>query len=111
MISSVALKCFAGSQKVASGTLENCGFVNPQGRSCRSTYHIQNNLNYIQIKIVKVKPQRNRNIFVPTICAISKHNLSRRIHQRFGHVSIDKLKIMARKGLMEGLPTNLPDLE
>ena len=40
-----------------------------------------------------------------------KKTLSRLIHHRFGHVSITRLKQIARKGLMEGLPENLPKLE
>ena len=38
-------------------------------------------------------------------------NLSQIIHQSFYHVSITRLKRMARKGLMEGLPENLPESE
>ena len=33
------------------------------------------------------------------------------INQIFGHVPIARLKLMTGKGLMEGLPKNLPDLE
>ena len=33
-----------------------------------------------------------------------KKNLLQLIHQRFGHISTTRLKRMARKGLMEGLP-------
>ena len=40
-----------------------------------------------------------------------KQNLYHPIHQIFGCVSIARIKRMARKGLMEVLPTNLPDLE
>ena len=32
------------------------------------------------------------------------------IHQRFGHISIDRLKRMARKGPMKGVPTKIPEL-
>ena len=39
-----------------------------------------------------------------------KKNPSNIIHQSLGHVSISRQK-MARKGLMEGIPTNIPDLE
>ena len=86
-------------------------FVDPQGRSWRSPYQTQKNYNIFKNKFVKVNPQRNRNVFVPTVCTISKQNLSQLINKRFGHVSISRLKLMARKGLMEGLPTNIPDLE
>ena len=37
--------------------------------------------------------------------------ISQIIHQRFGHVSIARLKQMARKRLMDGILKNLPDLE
>ena len=111
MISSGAVKFYAGFQNFTSETLEHCGFADPRGLSCRSSYHTQNNLNYIKIKIFKVKPQRNRNIFVPTVWSISKHNPSRLIHQCFGSVYIASLKWIARKVLIEGLPKNLPDLD
>ena len=48
-ISSVALKFYVGSQKVASEPLEHCGFFDLQGCSWRSPYQTQNNLNYFQI--------------------------------------------------------------
>ena len=83
----------------------------PQVGSWISPYQTQNNIDYLQIKIFKVKHQRNRNILVSTVCALSKQNLPRFIHQRCGCVSISSLKPIARKGLMEGLPTNLPELE
>ena len=62
-------------------------------------------------KFVKFNPQRNRNIVVPTVCELSKYNLSRIIHQRFGRVSITRIKQMEIKLLMKSLPTNLTDLK
>ena len=50
-----ALKCYACFQKLKYEPLEKIYFVDPQGRSWRSPYHNQNNLNYIQIEIVKFK--------------------------------------------------------
>ena len=61
--------------------------------------------------MVIVNPQRNRNIVVSTVCALSKRKISQTIHQRIGHVSIARLKRMARKVLMEGLPTNTHNLK
>ena len=98
-ISSGSLKFYAGFQKVKSEPLENCDFVKTQGSSWISTWHIQNNIKYLQIEISKVKTQINRNIVVPNLCAWSKQNLSQLIHQRFGNVSISRLKRMTRKGL------------
>ena len=69
------------------------------------------NKSYIQINIFKVNPHRDMNIVIPNLCALSKQNLSQIIHQHFGHVSITRLKPMARKGLMKCLPENIPDLE
>ena len=40
-----------------------------------------------------------------------KNNIYQLMHHRFGRVSIERLKQTARKGLMEGLPKNIPDLE
>ena len=54
-------------------------------------------LYYLEIEIVRFNPQRNRNILVPNICALSKHNLSQIIHQWFCHVYISRLKPMSRK--------------
>ena len=55
-ISSDALKFYIGSKKVTSETLEHCDFVDPQGRSWRSPYHTRNNLDYLQLEIVKINP-------------------------------------------------------
>ena len=110
-ISVGALKCFAGFQKFAFEPLEHCEFVDPQGHFWRLPYQTQNIIYYLQIKIVKFNPHRNSSIFVPTFCALSKQNLSQLIHKCFSHVYIAKLKLMAIKGLMEGLLQNIPDLE
>ena len=90
-ISSGALKFYIGFKKVTSEPLENCNFVDPQDRSWRSLYQTHNNLDYLQLKIFKVKPHRDNNIVVSTFCGISKQNISQIIHQRFGHVSITRL--------------------
>ena len=50
-------------------------------------------------------------IVVPTVCELLKQNISQLIHQYFGRVYITRLKILVRKGLIESLPKNLPDLE
>ena len=110
-ISSGDLKCYVAFQKVASGPLEHFNFVDPQGRSWRSPYRTQKNLDYIQIEISKVKPQRNRNIVVPTVYPLSKKYIYQPINKWFGNVSFYILELMAKKWLMEGLPTNIPDLE
>ena len=48
-ISLGALKFYVGFQKVTYEPLKHCDFVDPQGRSWRSCYHNQNNLDYLQI--------------------------------------------------------------
>ena len=86
-------------------------FLYSQCCSLISPYQTQNNLDYLQIEIVKVKRQRKRNIVVPTFCALSKQNLSQFIQHCFGFVFITILKWMIRKVHMKGLPTNIPVLE
>ena len=48
---------------------------------------------------------------VSTICGLSKQNPYQLIRQLFGHVSITRLILIERKGFMEGLPENIPDME
>ena len=98
-------------KKVTSEPLEHCDFVDPQGPSWWSPYKTCNNLDYLQIEVVKINPHREKNLVVPTVCGFSKQTISQLIHQRFGHVYITGLKRMAIKGLMEGPPENLPELE
>ena len=69
------------------------------------------NVDYLQIKNFKLNPNRDRNIFFPTVCALLKKNISRIIHQCFSCVSITRLKRIAIKVLMEVLPENIPGLE
>ena len=69
-ISLGCLKFYVGFQKVASEPLEYCDFVDPQGSYWRSLYQTQNNLDYLQIEIVKFNPQRNNNIVFPASCSI-----------------------------------------
>ena len=64
-----------------------------------------------KFKLSKSIPPKYRNIDVPTVCALLKQNISHLIHQHFGRVSSTRLKLMARKRLMEVLPENLPGLE
>ena len=71
-ISSGALKFYVGFQNVTSEPLEYCYFVDPQDSYFISPYQTQNNIDYLQIEIVKVNPHRNKNIVVPTFCALSK---------------------------------------
>ena len=96
---------------VTSETLEHCDFVDSQLRSWGSPHQTRNNLNYLQLEIFKINTHIDKNIVVPTVGGLSKQTLSQLIHQRFVHVSITRLKRMARKGLMESLPENLPELE
>ena len=97
--------------KVIYEPLEHCDFVDPQGCSWRSPYQTQNNLDYLKMKIVKVNSHIDNNIVIPTVCQLSRKILSQIIHQSFVHISITRLKLIARKGLMEGLQENLPELE
>ena len=46
-ISSGYLKFCVGFQKVTYEPLEHCDFVDPQGRSCRSPYQTQKNIDYL----------------------------------------------------------------
>ena len=109
-ISSGALRFYVGSQNVTSTPLEIFDFVDPQGHSWRSTYQTQNNIDYIQIK--KFQGQNsNKQEYCCTNCICPINNLSQIIHQRFDHVSIDRLKGTTKKGPMEGLPKNILDLE
>ena len=110
-ISSVYLKFYIGLKKVIPELLEHCDFVVHQGCSWISPYQTCNNLDHLQLEVVKINHHKDNNIVVPTVCVLSKQNLSQLIHQQFGHFSSTRLKQMARKGLMEGLPENLPELE
>ena len=110
-ISSGALKFYIGFKKVTSEPLEHCDFVYPQGCSWRSPYQNCNNLDYLQLLIVKINPHRYKNLVFPTVCGLSKQTISQLIHQRFVHVSTTQLKRTERKGLMEGLLENIPELE
>ena len=96
-ISSGALKFYVGFQKFTFEPIKHCEFVDSIGSSLKSLYQNQNNIDYFQIDIVKVSPQIDRNIVVPTVCLLSKQNTSQIIHQHFGHVYIDRLKLMSRK--------------
>ena len=91
-------------------TFEHCDFVDLKSCSWRSPSQTQNNLNDLQTKIVRFNPKRNRNISVPTVCD-PLNVFSQLSHQKFVHVSIVRIKVTTRKGITEGLPTNLPDLE
>ena len=67
------LSCFINTEEQILQSQISC---HPQGFSWRSTYHTQNNFDYLQIDIFKVNPQRDSNIVVPNVCSLSKNNLS-----------------------------------
>ena len=71
-ISSGDLKFYVGFQKVTYEPVEHFYFVDPQGHSQRSPYQTKKNIVYIKTKIFRVNPQRNMDIVVQTICALSK---------------------------------------
>ena len=108
-ISPGALKWRVGFKKVMYEPLEKIYFVDPQGNSWRSPYRTQNNLDYLQIYIVRFDPQRNRNVVVPIFCVISKQNISQLIHQCSIHVYINRLQIMASKVITKVIPINIPE--
>ena len=64
-----------------------------------------------KLRFVRVNTKKNGHIVVPTVCDPSKHNYSQLIHQDFCHVLIDRLQIMAKKGLMKVIRTNISYLE
>ena len=86
-ISLIALKCYVGFQKFTSEPLEHFDFMDPQDCSWRSPCRTPNNLDRLQIEIVRVNPQRNKDIVSPTIFGILKHNIYQLMHQLLGRVS------------------------
>ena len=58
----------------------------------------------------KIQPPKKHNCFCPN-CMFLIKNISALIHRRFYYVSIARLKRMAIKGLMLGIPKNIPDLK
>ena len=105
------LKFYIGFQTVTSEPLVHCDFIDSNGHSWISSYQTHNNLKYLQLEIFNINTHRDNNLVIPTVCVLSKQNLSQNFHQSFGHVSIPRLKRMSIKGLMEGLPENLSELE
>ena len=97
--------------KVTSEPLEHCDFVGPRFNSWISIYQTHNNIDYLQLEIVKINNHRDNNIFVPTVYGLKNKTLSQLIHHSFGHVSTTRLKLMSRKGLLEGLSENIHGLE
>ena len=63
----------------------------------RSPYQTQKNLDYLQIEIVKVNPHRDKNIVVPTVCGLSKENISQLIHQLFFSCLCYQIKTNGKK--------------
>ena len=66
-IASGALKFYFFIFKVTSGYLEHCEFFDPKGSSWRSPYQTHNILDYLQLEIVNINPDRDRNVFLPTV--------------------------------------------
>ena len=62
-ISSGALKLFVVFQKFISKPLEHCEFFGLHSLSWRSPYQNQNNIDHIQIEIVKVSHHRDKILF------------------------------------------------
>ena len=104
-ILSGALKFFVGFQKFASETLEHSDLLNLK---VVLRYHHTRLKNIFTV----LKSKFSKSTLTETgilLSQLSVHfqNKSQLIHQRFVHVSINILKQISRKGLMEGLSENL----
>ena len=64
-ISSGPLKFYIGFQKVVYRSIENCDFVDPQGRYWISPYHTKTNLDYIKNKKIQGQPSQRQEYFCP----------------------------------------------
>ena len=101
IVSSGAIKYYVGFQKVMvfkpSKSLLHIALPDPK------QFRLYSNLTF------KFNLKINKYIVVPTVFGLSKHNLSRLIHQCFFSVFNNRLNIMTIKGLTKGLPINLPN--
>ena len=95
-----ALKFNVGFQKLISETLEYCDLVNPQGRSWRSKYVTQHNLDYLQIEVVKVKPILKKEVVTPNICGLSTPHYIETIPPIFWSCIHPKAKEYGKEGLI-----------
>ena len=86
-------------------------FFDPRDCSWELPYRKHKKLDYLHIEVVRVIPNIIYSFVVPTICGISKRNISQFIHQSFGQVSTIILWGMLNKGLIKGIITNLLDLD
>ena len=89
---------------------EHCYLVDPQGCYCRSPCQTQKYQLYSNQKWSN--PTLKETVTILSQLSVQfQNNISQLIHKSFGHISINRLKQMTRKGIMEGLPENIPDLE
>ena len=77
----------------------------------RSGYLTHNNLECLQIGVVKSNPYHIKEVVTPNVCGISNQTISQLVNQHCGRVCIPWLHRMSMKVLMEVLPTKLPNLE
>ena len=59
-------------------------------------------MSYLQIEVVKVKPKRNKDIVVSSVCGIFKQNTSQLLHRLFGHFYVSGVLNNVKESNHEG---------
>ena len=84
--------------------------INCDGISTKFVPVVKNGLDYISVSVITPTLQQNSKSIVPTAC--QARSLSPQlIHQKCGHFFHARIVDLAKRKLVEGIPTNIPKLE
>jgi hypothetical protein len=102
------LKVYSGFKRVTTESLSHIDFVDPfKNRFHHSTIK-HNRMDYLEVGIMCLSPNSFHNISQLSVRqhkVMSTHDHLRDIHIRLGHVSIDTIIEMCKKGTIRNLPT------
>jgi hypothetical protein len=110
-LSNGGLKHYLGFKAATHEPLSHCRFIDSQDHSHLLKTIVENNLDYLDLEFLN--PQQNKlSTFVDPVIAglATKYPSSQLIHQRFGHISNDRIQQMCRDQSLKNLPKRFTPL-
>ena len=112
-LSLIALKFYSGLLGAYHEALSSCTFWDSKCRNFTVNTTSKNNLDYIDIQVVK-KDQSNLNgphhLLSPNINIMGNNISTQFIHHQFGHAYHQRIQQMIKLGIYTGIPNYIPKL-
>jgi len=106
-----ALKHYLGFKSAAHEPLSHCQFIDSQEKNYVIRTVVDNNLDYMNLEFLNPNQPRLSSLVDPVIAGLAtKYPSSQLIHQRFGHISNDRIQQMCKEQSLSDLPKSFKPL-